>query len=70
MVQEAGVPDPVKIVGPAVEDHMARVSALVAVILVVQGLVHVADEVNHELQCLRLDHHAIAVRALPRHVDL
>ena len=34
----------------AVQDHVAVVSSLVAVILVVQRLVHVADEVNDKLQ--------------------
>src|SRR6516164_3662406 len=34
----------------AVQDHVEVVSSLVAVVLVVQRLVHVADEVNDKLQ--------------------
>jgi hypothetical protein len=39
-----------QVVGMAVQDHVAVVSSLVAVVFVVQGLVHVADEVNNELE--------------------
>jgi len=38
----------------AVQDHVAVVSSPIAVILVMQRLVHVADEVDDELQRLRL----------------
>lgn len=37
MFKEPSVPDPVKMIGPAVEDHMARVPALVAVIRAVHA---------------------------------
>ena len=40
-----------EIVGSAVrsvvEQHVARVTPLVAIVLVMQGLVHVADEADH-----------------------
>jgi hypothetical protein len=39
-----------KVIGMTVKDHVPRVTALVAVVFIVQRLVHVADEMNHEFK--------------------
>jgi hypothetical protein len=52
--QQAGVLHPMQVVGLAVEYDVPPISALVAVVLVMQGLVHVADEVNDEPERLSL----------------
>jgi len=44
MLQQTRVPDPVQIIRLAVQDDVSAVSALVAIVLVVQRLVEVADE--------------------------
>ena len=43
-------------IAPTGKDHVARVTALVAVVFIVQRLVQVADEMNHEFEglCLRV----------------
>jgi len=71
-----------KVVGMTVKDDVACVAAAVAVVFIMQRLVQVADEMNHEFEglclsvffglrvfqdgeeLLRLDDHAITVRAL------
>ena len=37
-----------KVIGMTVKDHLATVTALVAVVFIMQWLVQVADEMNHE----------------------
>jgi hypothetical protein len=56
--EQAGVPDPVEIVGPPAENYVARVPDLVAIVLAIQRLVHVVDEVNDEIQRLWSGGHA------------
>ena len=43
-----------KVIGVTVKDNVPRVTALVAVVFIVQRLVQVADEMNHELEGLCL----------------
>jgi hypothetical protein len=43
-----------KVIGMIVKYHLARVTALVAVVFIMQRLVQVANEVNHEFEGLRL----------------
>jgi len=50
LLEQARVPHPIKVMGMAVKDHVARVTALVAVVFIMQRLVQVADEMlrhNH-----------------------
>ena len=52
MLEQPRVPHPVKVIVVAVEDNVPPVTALVAVVFIVQRLVQVADEMNHELEGL------------------
>ena len=54
VLKQARVPHPMKIIGMTVKHHLARVAALVAIVFIMQRLVQVADEMNHEFQGLRL----------------
>jgi hypothetical protein len=49
VLQQAGVPDPVQVVGPSVKDDMTHIPALVVVILIVQWLMKVTDEMDNVL---------------------
>ena len=52
--EEPPVPHPMKVVGMTAKDHVPHVAALVLVVCNMQGLVHVADEMNHEFEGLCL----------------
>jgi hypothetical protein len=54
--EQPRVLDPMKVVGMIVEDHVARVAAAVAIVFIVQRLVKVTHEMNHEFEglCLRV----------------
>jgi len=54
VLQQAGVPDPVEVVWLAIKEDVPLISTLAAVVLVMQRLVHVTGEVDHELERLRL----------------
>jgi hypothetical protein len=50
MLQQAGVPHPMEVVGMAVENDLPHIPALVAVVLVMQRLMEVIDKVNNKLE--------------------
>jgi hypothetical protein len=47
-------PNPMKVIGMTAKDHVPRVTALATVVFIMQRLVQVADEMNHEFEGLCL----------------
>ncbi len=55
VLQQTRVPHPMKVIGMTAKDHMASVTALVPVVFIMQRLVQVPDEMNHEFERLYLN---------------